>query len=85
VACHAAQSNGIRLLTIVQSVEQALLALVRSSNDYVTQNSRFGTKYVVVGNLSTPYGRHHVVTTVWIVEPPDDRPRLVTAYPGDHR
>ena len=44
--------------------------------------SPFGTKYVVVGDLPTPRGTIVQIETVWIVEPPDDRPRLVTAYPS---
>ena len=45
--------------------------------------SPFGTKYVVAGDLPTPRGTVVQVETVWIIEPPDDRPRLVTAYPLD--
>ena len=44
--------------------------------------SPFGTKYVVVGDLPTPRGTLVQIETVWIIEPPDDRPRLVTAYPA---
>lgn len=42
----------------------------------------YGTKYVVAGDLQTPRGTVVQIETVWIVEPPDDRPRLVTAYPA---
>ena len=45
--------------------------------------SPFGTKYVVSGDLPTPRGTVVQIETVWIIEPPDDRPRLVTAYPSD--
>ena len=41
-----------------------------------------GTKYVVNGDLQTPRGTTVTVTTIWIVEPPGERPRFVTAYPG---
>ena len=43
--------------------------------------SPFGTKYVVEGEVPTPHGHRVRVATVWIIEPPDTRPRLVTAYP----
>ncbi|MDT0632047.1 hypothetical protein RQM47_01220 [Rubrivirga sp. S365] len=43
----------------------------------------FGTKYVAAGDLPTPRGTVVLIETVWIVEPPDERPRLVTAYPVD--
>jgi hypothetical protein len=63
-------------------LERDLLSVVHASDDSVTQQSRFGTKYVVVGRINAPDGQQVDVTTVWIVEPPDDRPRFVTAYPG---
>jgi hypothetical protein len=64
-------------------LERDLLALARTSDDYSKKESPFGTKYVVNGLLATPDGREVNLTTVWIVEAGDDRPRLVTAYPGD--
>ena len=45
------------------------------------RSSPFGTKYVVSGDIPTPRGTIVQIETVWIIEPPDDRPRLVTAYP----
>ena len=44
----------------------------------------YGRMYTVDGNLVGPTGRRSVVKTVWIVPDNDDRPRLVTAYPGDN-
>lgn len=46
------------------------------------RSSPFGTKYSVVGDLATPRGAVVQIETVWIVEPHDERPRLVTAYPA---
>lgn len=43
--------------------------------------TNFGLKYTIDGQLSTPNGSVVRITTVWVVEPPDDRPRFVTAYP----
>ena len=63
-------------------LEQDLLRMVQTSADYDEKSSLFGTKYVVSGKISTPNGVDANVTTVWIVEPTDKRPRLVTAYPG---
>lgn len=45
------------------------------------RSSPFGTKYTVVGELATPRGTVVIIETVWIIEPHDDRPRFVTAYP----
>ena len=42
--------------------------------------SPYGTKYVVQCRLETPDGAHPCLSTVWIVEPGMDEPRLVTAY-----
>lgn len=42
----------------------------------------FGTKYTVAGELQTPRGTIVQIETVWIIEPHDVRPRLVTAYPS---
>lgn len=44
--------------------------------------SPFGTKYVVRGDLPTPRGTVVEIETIWIIEPHDDRPRFVTAYPS---
>jgi uncharacterized protein DUF6883 len=64
-------------------LEQDLLKQVRTSDDYTEKGSPFGTKFVVSGIIAAPNGDRANVTTVWIVEPSDNRPRLVTAYPGD--
>ena len=38
-------------------------------------------KYIVEGHIRTPNQAEACLMTVWIVEPEDNRPRLVTAYP----
>ncbi|MFW6193616.1 MAG: DUF6883 domain-containing protein [Gemmatimonadota bacterium] len=47
-----------------------------------TNPTRHGMKYVVDGELTTPDGRTARIRTVWIAQPGNPRPRLVTAYPG---
>ena len=59
----------------------ALLTIARSA-DAEVEESPHGAKYVAVGDLRTPGGVPVRVRTVWIVEPDDPRPRLVTAYPA---
>ena len=44
--------------------------------------NRVGRKYVVVGSIDAPNGRTYQLLTVWAVEPPDELPRLITAYPN---
>lgn len=57
--------------------------LVNDSDDIIRKDSPFGVKYVVSGLVTTPNGQTVNVTTVWIVEPSETNPRLVTAYPGE--
>ena len=65
------------------SVERELLKQVQTSENFVEKSSAFGKKYVVYGKITSPRGIDANVETVWIVEPSDPRPRLVTAIPGD--
>ena len=46
-----------------------------------SEESEFGTKYVVDGVLNTPDGRNPKIRAIWFVERGEDRPRFVTAYP----
>jgi hypothetical protein len=59
-----------------------LLEVVRSGETFTTEVSPFGIKYSVSGRMATPSGQSVNVMTVWIKEPSDPNPRLVTAYPG---
>ncbi len=43
--------------------------------------TEFGTRYIVEGQLRTPDGRAPTVRVVWFIEKGDNRPRLVTVYP----
>jgi hypothetical protein len=46
-----------------------------------TEQTPFGTRYVVEGPLQTPNGRTPLVRVVWFVERGQTVPRLATAYP----
>ena len=59
----------------------ALLAHVSENPATETTAVRFGTMYAVDGPLRCPDGRSPTLRSVWIIEPPADHPRLVTAYP----
>ena len=65
-------------------LETDLLEMVHSSSDFEKEETRFGVKYVVRGQLQTPNGGVASVVTVWITEIAESKPRLVTAYPGEH-
>ncbi len=42
----------------------------------------YGSKFVVHDRLETPTGREVDLVSVWIILHGEDRPRLVTAFPG---
>lgn len=64
-----------------QELAHDLLQLARTSENFIAETSPFGVKYKVSGTLGCPGYRPGLVLSVWIVEE-NDRPRLVTAYPG---
>lgn len=63
-------------------LERDLLNVARRGTLMDTSTSPFGRKFVVDGHLLTPTGADILVRTVWIIEPDDDRPRFITAYPS---
>ncbi len=44
-------------------------------------DTEFGTRYIIEGQLKAPDGRAPIVRVVWFIEKGDKRPRLVTVYP----
>lgn len=66
----------------VSELERGLLAIALSEEVQEVVRSLHGTKYILDGALQSPTGRIVIVRTVWIVEPNQDRPRFVTAYPA---
>lgn len=48
-----------------------------------TDETDYGTKYIIDGLLETPDGRNPYVRTVWQIDKGSDYPRLVTAYPAE--
>ncbi len=65
----------------VHLFETALLAIARDKEVLEVTASPHGTKYIIDGAPSTPFGVSVVIRTVWIVEPNQRQPRFVTAYP----
>ena len=57
-----------------------LMALARTSDEFVAKPSPYGVKYEVTGRIGRPGHRPALVVSVWIVEG-NSAPRLVTAYP----
>ncbi len=47
----------------------------------LTQETEFGMKYIVDGEIDSPIGRRPNIRVVWFVERGEQMPRLVTAHP----
>lgn len=63
-------------------LEGDLLSIPKYNEIKEQTDSPYGAKYVVRGTLETPRRTTIVVDTVWLLEPPDERPRFITAYPA---
>ena len=59
----------------------ALQRLAREGDAQLAEESDFGRKYVVRGQIGGPGARPAEVDSVWIIRAGDDTPRLVTVYP----
>jgi hypothetical protein len=67
--------------TNVDQLRYDILMIAKSNEITNKFETSFGLKYTIDGQLSAPNGSIVRITMVWVVEPPDDRPRFVTAYP----
>jgi hypothetical protein len=66
----------------VADLERQLITIAQTEELYKVISSPYGEKYVVQGILHAADGRQAIIETVWIIEPNQDRPRFVTAYPA---
>ena len=64
-----------------EALAEAMKSHARSNHVAQVVESEFGTRYTVIGPLSTPSGRKPIVATVWVIGTGTKNPRLVTAYP----
>ena len=46
-----------------------------------TQDTPFGSRYIIEGQLETPDGRRPLVRAVWFIDTGATAPRFVSAYP----
>jgi hypothetical protein len=60
---------------------QALLEHASKNEVVRIEDSPFGKRYIVDGELSSPDKRRPRLRAVWFIETGEDVPRLVTAYP----
>jgi hypothetical protein len=68
-----------------QLFAEAVRTLARSFPVTEYLESAHGIKYIVIGRIETASGRSPSIRTVWIVDKGNDKPRLVTAYPGEEK
>lgn len=64
-----------------RELRDALLEIVRASDDYSEEMTLYGAKDVGHGDSVCPDGSPPRMVTVWIAETESSAPRLVTAYP----
>lgn len=60
---------------------KSLLALA-SQEVLKSEENSYGTKYVIVGNVTGPNGRSAEIATIWMLTTGSSLPKLVTAYPS---
>lgn len=62
-------------------LEAELLTLAKTGKTSSVVSTAHGTKYVVDGVIHSPLGEKIQLRSIWIIEPGQSFPRLVTAYP----
>lgn len=64
-----------------QELADALLTHAADNEVASTEDTAFGTMYVIDGPLLTPDGRAPMIRSVWFLETGQAVPRLATAHP----
>jgi len=64
-----------------EELVSALLRHVADNEVAKMEDSPFGKRYIVEGELFGSGGRKAIIRSVWFVETGEDIPRFVTAYP----
>jgi hypothetical protein len=64
-----------------EPLRQALIDLAQRT-DMEEVPFQYGVKYVGTGDIEGQGGRKARLTTVWLTEPGEPSPRLITAYPA---
>ena len=68
-----------------EELVSALLRHVADNEVAKMEDSPFGKRYIVEGELFGSGGRKAIIRSVWFVETGEDIPRFVTAYPLQRR
>lgn len=64
-----------------KQLADALLDHAQSHKVVKTEQTKFGIRYVIEGELGTPIARKPQVRVVWFILTDSTQPHLVTAYP----
>ena len=59
-----------------------LIKLASSGEVSETEQTKFGLKFIISGNIIALNGRSILMTSVWIIKNDEGFPRFVTAYPA---
>jgi hypothetical protein len=68
-----------------QELANALLKHAQENQIIKTEISKFGTKYLIDGSLSTPQKKLLMIRSIWFIEAGKNTPVFVTAYPLKRR
>lgn len=68
-----------------EALADALRQQARDNFVTLSEDTPFGTRYVIDGPLVAPNGRELQVRTVWFIDKDGQTPRFVTAYPLKRR
>jgi hypothetical protein len=63
-------------------LREEFLGIAKRADVTGTEETAYGTKYILDGSVTTPRGENVAVRTVWMIEDRGpEAPRFVTAYP----
>ena len=68
-----------------ETLAQALQQHAKDNLVFHSEETPFGTRYVIEGPLVAPNGRELQIRTVWFIDRGSVTPRFVTAYPLKRR
>ncbi len=72
-------------LSAWEALADALRRQAQGNPVALSEDTAFGTRYVIDGPLVAPNGRQLQVRTVWFIDKDGQTPRFVTAYPLKRR
>lgn len=67
-----------------QKPNELMGSLLELANQEIqsSEETNYGTKYVIVGKIKGPNGRSAEIISIWMIPTNDSVPKLVTAYPS---